>query len=237
MEKPKVCVITATIGRDSLKRAVDSIKEQDYKGRIEHYVVYDGPSDIHVRGAKVLVRKERGGPGAARNTALHKIMGSDTCYVAFLDDDDWYRPSAIDLLVNSIGDYDVAYGDLNFKEWDLKDGEKTLRSESVRWSKDWRNRGDLKDGNFIPLPACLFQIQFFRDYGFFREDIGRCVDWELLARAEANGAQFKHIPYIVGEAEWMWGKGTDNISTVNPDKNFPPTTWSRIKTIIEGHYI
>ncbi|NIM46452.1 MAG: glycosyltransferase, partial [Nitrososphaeria archaeon] len=219
----------------------DSVSNQDYTGRIEHYVVVDGPRDRDIEGefdgVKTIVREERGGPGAARNTAIHSIMDCDTQYLAFLDDDDWYRPNAISLLVESIGDYDAAYGDLNFKEWELKDGEKSLKSDKVRWSRDWRNRGDLKEGNFIPLPACLFQMQFFRDYGFFREDIGRCVDWELLARAEANGARFKHIPYIIGEAEWVWGKGTDNISTVNPDKNFPPTTWARIKTIIEGHYI
>lgn len=243
MEKPKVCIITATYNRkDLVKRAIKSVKEQDYDGKLIHFIVDDCSTDgtlEELRGTvdNLISTKERCGPGGARNEALNKIMDSEVLYVGFLDSDDWYRPNAVSLLVESIGDYDAAYGDLNFKEWDLKDGEKSLKNDSVRWSRDWRNRGDLKGGNFIPLPACLFKIECFQKWGVFREDIGKCNDWEMLSRFEANGARFKHIPYIIGEAEWIWGKETDGISTQGPEKAFPTTTWSRIKTLVEGNYI
>lgn len=238
MNKPQVAVITATIGRDSLKRAIESIKEQTYEGEIKHVVISDGAGKIDVQeGVNIIIREERGGPGAARNTALATILGGKSLLIAFLDDDDWYRPDAINLLVQNIGPYDAVYGDLNFKEWDLKGGEKHLKSDKVRWSRDWTGRGNLKKGNFIPLPACLFKTDCFRKWGLFREDIGKCNDWELLSRFEANGAIFKHVPYIIGEAEWVWGKGTDGISTQEPEKAFPPTTWARITTLVEGNYI
>jgi len=244
----KVAVITPTRGRDSLKNCIESVGNQSYEGEIRHYIVTDGIDGTPIQEKfgdevfAIFVRAERGGPSAARNSILQGCWSPGSIhYVAFLDDDDTYRPDAISLLVSSIlaqDDVDVVYGDLNFKQWKMKDGEKHLDEERVLWSEDWGGYGSLKEANYIPLPACLFHLNFFKKYGIFREDIGRCVDWELLARGEANGAKFRHIPYVIGEANWVWGKGSDNISTsADPSQNFPPTSWARIHTLVKGHYI
>ena len=237
-----VFVVTATKGNRPalLERAIDSVKKLEWDGEVKHYVVCDGGGEISIPdGPELLVREERGGPGAARNTAIRRVLGGPHIYYAVLDDDDWWTPTFLADLHAVIEDNDVAYGDLTIcnlekqgDEWVHKDG-----GPQYHFSKDWGGWGSMKEQPYIPLPACLFKQSYFKEYGLFREDIGRCVDWELLARGEAEGAQFIHLKKIVGFAEWRWGEGTDNISTVQPEANFPPTSWSRIKTLISGHYI
>ena len=235
-----LAVVTATRGRrpDLLKRAVESVKEQDWEGRIDHYVVSDGAGELEIpEGPELLVREERGGPGAARNTALKRVSDGTYEYVWCLDDDDWATNTFLNDLYTVIEDNDVAYGDLTIYNLEKQDDEWVHKDGGPQFSKDWGGWGSMKEQPYIPLPACLFKQSYFKEYGLFREDIGRCVDWELLARGEAEGAQFIHLKKIVGFAEWRWGEGTDNISTVQPEANFPPTSWSRIKTLISGHYI
>jgi glycosyltransferase involved in cell wall biosynthesis len=241
-----IAVVTATKGNrpKQLLRAINSVKSQNGDWRIDHYVVCDGGGEISVPdGVELLIREERGGPGAARNTGVVEALASDVVYIAILDDDDWWTDSFMDdmaSILDSDKTLDVAYGDLriyNYQRTEDGEGWELGGSEGPQFSYDWGGWGSMKDKPYIPLPACLFKREYFEENGWFREDIGRCVDWEILARGEANGAQFKHLPKIVGFAEWKWGEGTDNISTVQPEANFPPTTWSRVKTIISGHYI
>lgn len=233
-------VITATKGNrpDLLERAINSVRSQEWEGRIDHYVVCDGGGEISVPdGIELIIREERGGPGASRNSGLERVLDGDYVYIHILDDDDWLTDTAISDLVNHIDGFDVAYGDLTIYNMEKQGDEWVHKEGGPQFSRDWGGWGSMKEQPYVPLPACLFRPSYFKEYGLLREDIGRCVDWELLARGEAEGAQFIHLNKIVGFAEWRWGEGTDNISTVEPEANFPPTTWSRVKTIISGHYI
>lgn len=243
----KVGIITATVGGrpKRLSRSVNSVKGAEYEGEVVHYLVQDGPTEqdfadeIKERVDHIILRGERGGPGAARNSGIVEALKEGCDYIRIIDDDDWTAPDALPFMVSSIEDVDVVYGDLTIynMESDGSGGWKA-KSGGPQFSRDWTGWGSMRERPYIPLPACLFKADFFNEYGMFREDLGKCVDWELLARAEANGAAFKHLTRVVGFAEWRWGPGTDNYcSTREPEDTFPPTSWARIRTLVGGHYI
>jgi glycosyltransferase involved in cell wall biosynthesis len=91
---PAVSVIVPTIGRALLDRAVASVLAQTYAD-LEVIVVADGPMQIAPHPdprVRLVVRPERGGPPAARNSGLDVARGR---YIAFLDDDDLWLPEKL----------------------------------------------------------------------------------------------------------------------------------------------
>jgi glycosyltransferase involved in cell wall biosynthesis len=94
---PSVTVVIPTIGRPSLRRALDSAVAQDTPTEI--VVVLDDPSEesavravLEGSGAQLVVTSGRVGGAAARN------IGADAGsapYIAFLDDDDWWEPGKL----------------------------------------------------------------------------------------------------------------------------------------------
>lgn len=101
---PKVSVVIPTVARAELPRAIESIRKQDYAGDVEIVVVFDldehqvessqrrladGAQQVHYTGG---ARKG----GFARNLGVTVATGD---FVAFLDDDDEWKPSKLDLQV------------------------------------------------------------------------------------------------------------------------------------------
>jgi glycosyltransferase involved in cell wall biosynthesis len=100
----KFAVITPTVGRDSLRSALMSVKSQTY-GDVIHLVIGDGPQKPHVKqwcdaaGARYIELSETGGcHGAkARNRAMEEIENGNLAdYLIFLDDDNVFFPSTIE---------------------------------------------------------------------------------------------------------------------------------------------
>jgi succinoglycan biosynthesis protein ExoW len=71
-----------------------------------------------------LVRRDNGGPGAARNTGLDKVT-SDTDFIAFIDSDDVWRNDHLGRALSAL----TACGDLYFADH-LQWGGKTKNSET-----------------------------------------------------------------------------------------------------------
>lgn len=102
-----VTVITPTVGRQSLKRAIDSVAHQSIRAR--HIVVLDRPEkEDYVRAiiatspsdrVRLLVTKGGVGPAAARNIAVSCV---DTPWLGYLDDDDWYEPDHLAELLREL---------------------------------------------------------------------------------------------------------------------------------------
>lgn len=98
--EPLVSVIVPTYGRSraQLRTAIDSVRKQTYD-RLQLLVVDDSPDGVArwVESLDGLERVERltagyDGPGAARNAG---IRAADGALLAFLDDDDWWRPTKL----------------------------------------------------------------------------------------------------------------------------------------------
>lgn len=101
MELPKVSAIITTHNRlGLLKRAIESVKKQTYSN-IECIVVSDNSSDgtddycSSLEGIEFISipQNESKGGNYARNLGIKKAIGE---YVAFLDDDDYWKPTKIE---------------------------------------------------------------------------------------------------------------------------------------------
>ena len=88
---------------DTIKRALDSVTQQTYKGRFEVLVVDDCSKDNsqdvikdYISKTKVCVRlicnEVNCGPGVSRNRAIMQARGS---YFAFMDSDDYVDSSLL----------------------------------------------------------------------------------------------------------------------------------------------
>ena len=145
-----VTVIIPTIGRDSLRAAVDSARSQATDDlRVQVVVVNDSgaPLDRDLgEGVRVVDTPGRSGVSAARNLGLASV---DTDFFALLDDDDLQRPghlrAAIDTL-NASGTHVyfcrglVHYGtDRSRIEPAERLGDLTLR-EYLMGLSNWRSR-------------------------------------------------------------------------------------------------
>ena len=100
---PSVGVVIPTRDRpQELQRALRAIVAQDYPGRVEVVVVFDGSErDPSIESSNVRALDNMRAPGlaGARNSG---ILSLDTDLVAFCDDDDEWLPGKLDAQVRSL---------------------------------------------------------------------------------------------------------------------------------------
>lgn len=95
-----VSVVIPSTGRDSLTRAIESVRKQDFTGEIELVVVFDLNESLtatetlrFAEGAdRILFTGGQRKGGFARNLGVQNSSGA---WVAFLDDDDEWYPSKL----------------------------------------------------------------------------------------------------------------------------------------------
>lgn len=101
MTEPSVTAVVPTHNRpEMMRRAVQSILDQDYRGDIEVIVVFDACDpvlpDVVVpanRVLRALVNERSRGLAGGRNTG---IVAAEHDFVAFLDDDDHWLPGKLE---------------------------------------------------------------------------------------------------------------------------------------------
>ncbi|MFT4082796.1 MAG: glycosyltransferase family 2 protein [Nocardioides sp.] len=100
MSSPAVTAVVPTHNRPELmRRAVQSVVDQDYAGEIEIIVVFDACTpqapDVDLpagRSLRIVANERSRGLAGARNTG---IVAASHDYVAFLDDDDHWLPQKL----------------------------------------------------------------------------------------------------------------------------------------------
>lgn len=106
----RFAIITPTIGRDSLRSALLSVKSQTFASYV-HLVIGDGPQQPYVRhwcdstGARYLELPESGKcwGAKARDLGMETIEKEALAdYVVFLDDDNIFFPTALERYEKSI---------------------------------------------------------------------------------------------------------------------------------------
>jgi hypothetical protein len=106
MSEISIAAVVPTIGRDSLRRAIDSILEQSHPVS-ELVVVNDSQAQVSlvedgaVKGVPVVEVYTGGltGEGNARNVGIRSTTGS---HIAYLDDDDVWLPHHLKMAVRSL---------------------------------------------------------------------------------------------------------------------------------------
>ena len=105
--KPKVSVVTPTWQRARLlnSRCRPSVAQQDYDGEVEHIVVSDGPDP----GVEVCLPAHV--PEANRGVSARRYGASLATgdVIAYLDDDNAWRPNHLNTVVAALGNADFAY--------------------------------------------------------------------------------------------------------------------------------
>ena len=101
----RVMVITPTTGKDTVVKAVESVKAQTTP--TEHLIVYDGPEAFekrcYVEPSSIVLPENVGGDGWYGHrvyAAMPLMVNAD--YILFLDEDNWYEPNHVETLINTI---------------------------------------------------------------------------------------------------------------------------------------
>lgn len=198
----EITVVIPTIpGRgDLLQRAMGSIHED---------------SDMKVLG-HVQVDDAGEGAAATRNRALEQV---DTPFVAFLDDDDEFKPGH---LAKCLGHMIGTGSDIVYPWFDINKGGK-IRNDLDPLALNGKpafgqtfSPEALSQNNFIPITV-LARTDLLREVGGFplpgspewpHQD---CEDWGMWLRLREIEARFSHLP----ERTWTWhwhGKNTSGRS-------------------------
>ncbi|MDX2096643.1 MAG: glycosyltransferase, partial [Leptolyngbyaceae cyanobacterium bins.59] len=199
---PLVSIVTPCIRPQFIGRAVQSVLNQTYQN-FEMLVVNDGGEDFAAlleafddRRIRYLRHEQRRGRSAARNTAFQNARGK---YIAYLDDDDYYYPNHLQMLVEFLenSDYRVAYTD----GYQTFETDETGRWEIFRrdlcysndFSLDLFLVDNILDTNALMHErACLFKV------GFFDQNLPIHEDWDLWLRI-AIQYPFFHIRQLTHE--------------------------------------
>ena len=175
--KPLVSVIVPTYNRpELLYRALLSIEQQTYPA-IETIVVNDAGVDVRAVvsqfiGTHYHSHPENRGLATSRNSGIRLAGGKYLCY---LDDDDFYYPNHIAVLVDELdsSDYKIAYTDANRM---YPDGQK-----DVPFSMDFDYR-ELLAHNLTPVLCVMHERILLDESGCFDESLDSHEDWDLWIR-------------------------------------------------------
>lgn len=186
---PTVAVVTSTIGRPELERAILSIQQQTYPCR--HYVFVDG-EQFHSQAAEILRRypnviatylpMNTGANGWTNSSinaiAPYLIKADILCY---LDDDNWYEPNHIECgvrtLVESGADYAYALRNLfdHNQRFICVDCCESLGSYSRGWGNEFS--GEVNHGDKIYSFQCGWSTENHIDTNcyFLRHSVAKAV--------------------------------------------------------------
>lgn len=213
---PLVSVIMPTFERpEFLPRAVQSVLAQTCRD-LELIVVNDGgapvedllaPLDPDGRITSVRLGRNRN-RSAARNVALAIARGR---YVAYLDDDDWFRPEHLELLVGTLettgGAVAYSFADRVHEERRGTEWVQTAVTPAYRFPF---HAAALLVGNYIPLPCLVHRRDCIAEVGGFDEDMQTHEDWDLLIRLAA-----RHPFHQVEQATCCFSWREDGSSTTS----------------------
>lgn len=175
--KPKVSVITPTWQRPRLlnERCRPSVAQQAYAGPVEHIVVSDGPDPaVDICLPEHVPEVNRG--VSARRHALSLATGD---VIAYLDDDNAWRPNHLDRLVAALDGADFAYtralcirGDGT--AWTIGEDPPRLGQVDTSVIAHWRPALKAADWELSPEPP----------------------DWHLVRRWVAAGLTWRFDPAV-----------------------------------------
>ena len=204
INRPMVSVIVPTYNRpDTLLDALRSILDQTYQD-FEIIVVNDAGSDVEniVRfldkdGRITYIRHSANrNLAAARNSGIRVARGK---YIAYLDDDDLYRPDHLQTLVAFLeqSECKVAYTDAYRAHQEKRDGRYVVTKRDIPYSFDF-DYDRILVHNFVPVLCFMHERVCLDAVGLFDESLTTHEDWELWIRLSRR-FQFAHIKKVTCE--------------------------------------
>jgi len=182
---------------EKLKRAIESVINQTYKDW-ELIVVHDGKKEgepVYFQRYAAQIQHfyidHFGNDTKPKNTGILKSTGD---YIAFLDDDNEYKPEHLAILAKAAEqnpDIDVLYGDRLI----VSDDEKDFTPQ-VGIASNF-DAGLLFERNYIDTSDVLIKREALFLVGGWDERYRKYVDWNLWIRMTKAGLKFLHIPKLI----------------------------------------
>jgi O-antigen biosynthesis protein len=188
--RPAVTVVIATRDRPSLLRAaLDSVAAQTHAPAEVRIGDDGGCPAVHVAEALpalevTVVTLAAGQAGAARNAAAAGARGA---LLAFLDDDDLWRPAHLESLAAAFADPGTAFA---YTDWEavrerLDDAGRRTVEERRAVELDWDRERARRDDH-VPPSTWMMRRSLFESLGGFDPEFPFSEDWDLLLRAAAR---------------------------------------------------
>lgn len=199
MTKPDISVIITTYNRANiLPRAVESVFTQTY-GNYDIHIVDDASSDNTRNAAESFMNRsnniyywrheDRKGLAAARNTGIAHSLGR---YIAFLDDDDQWKPDClqkrIDLLA-SLTDIETEKLGVIYCGCEIHILHKNRIAFNLPKIHGNIRQNIIKNDIYTIPSSCLFSKSALQKVGGFDENLPSSIDhdiWMALASHEFN---------------------------------------------------
>lgn len=188
--------IIPTIGRPSLDIAVQSVITQEFShAEFEIVVVNDSgnplqKSDWHASPRVRIINTNRSERSFARNSGAAVARGR---YLAFLDDDDWILPGALESfwqLANQHPNAAWLYGGIR-----IVDEQDRVLGE-INSGLTGNCFAQIMGGAWAPIQASLVQARAFFEIGGFNPSICVTEDEDLCRRTSYWG-EFANTPQVV----------------------------------------
>ena len=199
LQKKVSVIIPSFNSGEFLDEAIQSVAGQTYKN-LEIIVVNDGSSDnteeIVRRWQKqdsrirYIEHRFNKGLAAARNTGIKNSYGE---YIAFLDADDVWIPTKLEVQIHAIEKEKVQGAFSNWWIWDNFSGSKKLAffENPLRGSKDIIN--SLVKKNFGNSSTFVTKKEIFNQIGFFDETLKASEDYDFWLRLFFNNIKIAWI--------------------------------------------
>jgi len=230
-----VCVITPTIGEDSLIDAMHSVRNQTY-GNITHLIVADGPEYAAraFNGCVILDHAKTVFTIAPFNTGAngyygHRIYSAyphlvDHDYICFLDSDNWYEPNHIESLVSKIEErsLDWAY---SLRDVYLNKNKFLARDccESIGKWPIWFSRNTKKPQYLVDTSAYCFKREFlvnvcnYWHYGWGGDRRFLHIITEELGGTNYDTTGLHTLNYVLPDMEKAYGGDLEFFAKGNAD--------------------
>lgn len=134
--------------------------------------------------------------GAARNAAVHGARGE---VLAFLDDDDRWRPDHLAGLAGAFADPGVGFAWRDSVVIRERLGEAGVREdlESLTLARDW-DEERMRTNDYLPPSAWGVRRALFEQLGGFDETFACSEDWDFVLRA-ARASEVRRVPGVTVE--------------------------------------
>tara|TARA_R110000868_G_C10972640_1_gene770682 strand:- start:17851 stop:19287 length:1437 start_codon:yes stop_codon:yes gene_type:complete len=214
-----ISCITTTYNRPkTLERAINSVIAQTHEDW-ELIVVHDGPASVETRDlmAEFIIDKRIKFIETEKNHGNHTkpknvgILASKGEYISYLDDDNEYCPTFMEVLKMELelSQVDAVYG----LERIFKDENDTRGSEAISFpfNPQW-----LIFRSYIDTNAVLHKRDAVFQVGGWDETLPRFADWNLFVRMAKAGLKFKQVPIFL--TKYYLTKG-------NSAEKYPVESW------------
>jgi glycosyltransferase involved in cell wall biosynthesis len=191
---PLVSIVTIVYnGEKHIEQTINSVLSQTYP-HIEYIIIDGGSKDNTVSIIKKYeahlaywISEPDKGISDAFNKGLRQATGD---WIGIINADDWYEKDAVQRVIDSAGDNDVVFGNVQY--W----------KNSAKSFVQIANLEYLEKEVSIIHPAVFIKRAAYEKFGYFDTSLRCAMDYELLLRLKIKNCRFAYMPAVISNMRW-----------------------------------